>query len=528
MGPAPVVPRGEDGRTTRNSATVSAWTLVSRVTGLLRVVVVGLVLGPTFLANAFLATNVVPSIVFSVVAGPVIGMVVVPALVGGSDDARLVLRRAAGVLAGAAAVAAVVVGLASPVLAWTLTVGVPHAVQDRALLVTVMLLFTVAPQIVLYTVAALAAAAQQARGRFAVAAAAPAAENLGLILTMTAVYLSGHGGREIGEVGLGTVALLGAGATVSVLLHAGIQVAGARRAGWSLLPARGWRADPRTRELLGRLRRAVPVAAYPSAGFYVVLGVAATVPGGVLSVQIAHAVYAVAAALGARAIATAVQPTLAAAVARRDEPAFAASWRSALDLTVLAALPPLCLMVVLAAPAADLLSGGTAALAACIAVLGVAQLAAGVHEVGRQALFARLDVRGPLVAGLRGCVCTVAGAALAAVAASGPARLVALAAALLAADVVSGATVWSRLRRAIRPEALVDRIGVLGAVGSATTMVPVLLAALMITEPGGTGAADLLVLMPFTGLALALYAGCVFALRRRRGRAAPAAQVVPS
>ena len=65
----------------RNSATVAAWTLVSRVTGLLRVVVIGAVLGPTWLANSFLATNTVPSLTYSVVAGPVLALVVVPALV---------------------------------------------------------------------------------------------------------------------------------------------------------------------------------------------------------------------------------------------------------------------------------------------------------------------------------------------------------------------------------------------------------------------------------------------------------------
>ncbi len=47
---APTVTALEDDTTTntaRNSATVAGWTLVSRVTGLLRVVVIGAVLGPT-------------------------------------------------------------------------------------------------------------------------------------------------------------------------------------------------------------------------------------------------------------------------------------------------------------------------------------------------------------------------------------------------------------------------------------------------------------------------------------------------
>ncbi|MGH7745504.1 MAG: hypothetical protein ACREQ5_12045, partial [Candidatus Dormibacteria bacterium] len=67
--------------TARNSATVAGWTLFSRATGLLRVVVIGAVLGPTYFANCFQAGYVVPSIVFTLIAGPVLAMVLVPAVV---------------------------------------------------------------------------------------------------------------------------------------------------------------------------------------------------------------------------------------------------------------------------------------------------------------------------------------------------------------------------------------------------------------------------------------------------------------
>ncbi|HEX2297163.1 MAG TPA: hypothetical protein VHH34_01365, partial [Pseudonocardiaceae bacterium] len=58
--------------TARNSVIVSAWTLVSRLTGLLRVVVIGAVMGPTFFANIFQAGYVVPNLVYSAIAGPVL------------------------------------------------------------------------------------------------------------------------------------------------------------------------------------------------------------------------------------------------------------------------------------------------------------------------------------------------------------------------------------------------------------------------------------------------------------------------
>ncbi|MGH3783594.1 MAG: hypothetical protein ACRDRO_23975, partial [Pseudonocardiaceae bacterium] len=67
--------------TARNSATVAGWGLVSRATSLLRVVVIGAVLGPTSLGNAFQAGFVVPHLVFILIAGPVLTMVLVPGVV---------------------------------------------------------------------------------------------------------------------------------------------------------------------------------------------------------------------------------------------------------------------------------------------------------------------------------------------------------------------------------------------------------------------------------------------------------------
>ena len=60
---------------------VSAWTLVSRTTGLGRAIVIGAVPGPTFLANTFVATNTIPNMAYFAIAGTVLSSVVVPAIV---------------------------------------------------------------------------------------------------------------------------------------------------------------------------------------------------------------------------------------------------------------------------------------------------------------------------------------------------------------------------------------------------------------------------------------------------------------
>jgi len=47
-----------------DSITVAVWTLVSRITGLLRFAVVGAVLGPTFFGNTYQFTNSLPNLVY--------------------------------------------------------------------------------------------------------------------------------------------------------------------------------------------------------------------------------------------------------------------------------------------------------------------------------------------------------------------------------------------------------------------------------------------------------------------------------
>ncbi|MGH3927800.1 MAG: lipid II flippase MurJ, partial [Pseudonocardiaceae bacterium] len=143
--------------TARNSIIVSCWTLVSRLTGLLRVVVIGAVLGPTFFANIFQAGYVVPNLVYSAIAGPVLAMVLVPTLVRaigthGLARGNQVFGQVCGCLLTLACVFAVLLAVLAPLIAWTLTFGIPDP-EDRARareLSTILVLF-VAPQVPLFT-----------------------------------------------------------------------------------------------------------------------------------------------------------------------------------------------------------------------------------------------------------------------------------------------------------------------------------------------------------------------------------------
>jgi putative peptidoglycan lipid II flippase len=65
-----------------DSMIVAAWTVLSRVTGLLRFAVVGAVLGPTFFGNTYQFTNSLPNLVYyGFLAGSLFPSLLVPALV---------------------------------------------------------------------------------------------------------------------------------------------------------------------------------------------------------------------------------------------------------------------------------------------------------------------------------------------------------------------------------------------------------------------------------------------------------------
>lgn len=457
---------------------MAAWTLISRITGLLRVVVIGAVLGPTFFANAFLSANSVPNLTYTALAGPVLALVLVPALVRslaerGVAASGQLLSRVTGYLLFWSSIAAGAVVLASPLVALAVTAGIPDdATRWRAWQLTIVIVVLVAPQVLGYTLAAIGAAVQQTRGRFVLASAAPALENLGLIATMVVFALLYEPGVDVLDVSLDMLLVLGVGSTLSIAAHAVAQLIGAYRLGLPVWVRGGWRTDPDAREVTHRLRRSLIVTAFPAFSMFVMLAVAATVPGGVFVFQAALSMYFVIAAIGAKAVTVAALPGMSAAAKDNDTGRFSAAWRQALTYSLIASLPALCLLLAFAEPVASALANGELHdpsivrwLTACLAVFAVAQLAHAFYEVSRQALFTRLDTSGPRRTS------TVVMATRTVVALSVlllPAdayRLVGLCCAVLLADLVAAVMTLFMVRTAIRPERLVDsrRLAIVGA-----------------------------------------------------------------
>ena len=440
-------------RVATDSAIGSLWTTVSRVSGLLRVVVVAAVLGPTHFADLYAATNQLPSLAFELLTGALLVSLVVPALVRSLDGGRPgAAERVAGGFLGLALLAALSVVavpvLAGPLVLDLLTAGVPRDAAAPGTGAAWLLLALLMVQVPLYLVAGTAAAVQNAHGRFAVAAGAPIAENVGIVLVLLA-YAAAFGGGDDGTQGLREVVLLGGGTTAAVLLHAAVQWEGARRCGVRLLPRRGGRRDPEVQEMLRLVRPSLGYAAATTVRYLCVLVVAGAVPGGVVAFITAYAFYNVPVALVARPVAQAALPVLSRAHLAGDTAGFGETFRRTASLVLLITVPAAIGCVLLSGPLATAVAfgemsadQGRAALQACLLGLGAGIVGESAVVLGTQAAYARRDAVHPLLAVVLRAVLAVTGMLTAWAVLDGPALLAAAALSIAVSDLVAGALLW--------------------------------------------------------------------------------------
>lgn len=391
------------------SSGAAVWTLASRLTGFLRLATVGAVLGPTYFGNLFQTVSIVPNVAHDLLSGALISALLVPPLVRqiGRDPRRFaaLANGFLGVMLVVFATVAVVCMICAPILLDFLTaaVGDPGVRAQQAQLGGLLLL-SVMPQLCLYGIAATAAAVQHAHRRFALAAAAPGLENIGIVGVLVAAGMIFGSGQDVGAVTTAEVLFLGIGSTLAAAIHAGVQWWGAYRLGVALWPRAGWR-DPEVREIL---RLALPSsgnALLDSAAYVGLLVVAGSIPGGVVAFQIGFSFMLVPVALWARPLATAQLSRLVPDAAGDTMAATAPSntYRQTLALASFVAVPTACLFVAAPGPLAGAAVFGSMAtvagaelVAAAIGGLGLAIVGMSALHVTTAASYARGDAYLPL------------------------------------------------------------------------------------------------------------------------------------
>lgn len=442
-----------------DSRTVALWTLVSRVTGFGRVAAIAAVLGPTYFANLFQTANSFPGVVHELLVGSLITGLLVPPIVRYVDAGDPVAaRRLANGFLGVAALAGAATALlclgAVPLLLSLMTaaVDVPE-IRQRQSELGGPLVVLVLPQIVLYGIIATGVAVQNAHRRFALAAAAPAVENLGIMAVMGASALLYGVGLDVDQVGLSEVLLLGGGSTAAVALHAAVQWYGAYRVGLPLVPRAGWR-DPEVRAII---RLALPSsghAALNCATFFGLLVVAGAVPGGTVAFQIGWYFFNLPIALCARPLAAAQLPRLSRSINQGVRAAFDATYRNSVGLALFVAIPASLLFLCIPGTWARAVSFGEmntavgiSLVTAVIASLGPGVIGETIVIVATSASYARRDAVSPLLAIAIRAAVAFGGMAIAFKLMSGTGVLWTLGAAVSVANLLAAAYLHHRLSR---------------------------------------------------------------------------------
>jgi putative peptidoglycan lipid II flippase len=342
----------------RGAAAMTIATAASRVTGLVRVVAVAAAMGTTFLSNTYQTANTVPNVLFELVAAGVLTSVFVPTFVEHllRDDTEESWR-VGNVLGTVALVAlvglALVLALAAPLVMRALTAGVRDETlrrQQVELGATFLRLFS--PQVIFYGAGMIMTGALHAHRRFALAAAAPIANNVVVIAVYTAyAALRGAAPPTVEGITAAETLLLGAGTTAGVAAMTLCLVPSLRRVGWRFR----WRLSPRD-PVVARAARlggwALGYAGGYQAGLVVVLLLANRVEGGVAAYQWAYAFFYVPHALFAVPIFNALFPALAEHATKGESDYFARRVRDGLAMLAFILVPLSAFVLVAAAPLA--------------------------------------------------------------------------------------------------------------------------------------------------------------------------------
>ncbi len=229
------------GAIARSSAWMALGTVVSRITGFVRLLLIAFTIGTLLDADLFNNANTIPNALYILVAGGIFNVVLVPQLVrtmkqdadGGDAYAQRVITLGLLVLAVATAVLLLVVP------------GLVHLVFDQKLFTpgfenqresARLLMWLCMPQVFFYGAFVLVGQVLNARGRFGPMMWAPIANNL-VAVAVLGIYI-GVFGTSNGTDGFSTdqALVLGLGSTAGIVVQTLVLIPFLRRAGFVFRP----------------------------------------------------------------------------------------------------------------------------------------------------------------------------------------------------------------------------------------------------------------------------------------------------
>lgn len=346
----------DEGRMIRNNVLVATGTMLSRITGLLRTVVMFWALSYA-LRDAYLLANNTPNMVYELILGGVLTATLVPLfsqfVATDDDEATSAVLSAALVALAAVTVLALV---AAPALVSLYASNTPQGVsRGDYLSVSLRLALLFVPQVFFYGVMAVGSALLNSRRRFFAAAWAPVLNNVIVIAILFAV---GYWGSK---PELNTVKdrpellwVLGAGTTAGIVVMAVALFPALRRAGISMRFTWAPR-HPGVRKAMAMSGWTIGYVAANLVAAQVIIVLAEPGSGGPSNYQLAFQFFQLPHGLLAVSLMTTFLPEFARAFARGDAELFGARLLKALRLLGIVVLPAVVLYV--AVPMATLVAG---------------------------------------------------------------------------------------------------------------------------------------------------------------------------
>ena len=327
----------------RSSAVVGSATMVSRVLGLLRDVVLANLIGANGNADAFFVAFKIPNFLRRLFAEGAFAQAFVPVLAdtrekGGFAAVRELVDRVAGVLGGTLLLLTVLTIMASPVVA---TIFAPGFLRDPAkLALTGDLIKLTFPYLLLISLTGFAGAILNSYQRFAIPALTPVLLNLCLIAS--ALWFAPHFEEPVVALALGVLVAGFAQLLFQVPALAGI----------GLVPRPRWAPQHEgVKRILLLMIPALFGVSVSQINLLLDTVLASLLPTGSVSwlyysdrlTELPLGVFAI-------AIATVILPTLSGQRARADDPAFANTLAWAIRSVLLIAIPATLALAVLAEP----------------------------------------------------------------------------------------------------------------------------------------------------------------------------------
>uniref|UniRef100_UPI000691152E murein biosynthesis integral membrane protein MurJ n=1 Tax=Glycomyces sp. NRRL B-16210 TaxID=1463821 RepID=UPI000691152E len=414
LAPQPPAPKGKN--VVRSSLLMGAGSLVSRVTGFGRTVVISAAIGAGLLGNSYTTAQYFPQMIYELVLGGVFASIILPLFVkahkndadGGNAFAQRLLTLATLILGGAA----ILVTACAPLIAAAI------AEPEQRDLVT-RFSYLMLPALLFYGLFAILSGVLNSRERFGAPMWVPIINNLVVIAVgaiFFAVYTSdAEGGDRLfasaDQVSTGMVLLLGGGTTAGVVIQVLCLAPALRRAGFRWRPRFDFRHLP-----LGQIRRmagwTLLFVAANQIAVMAVLKVANTaagngdgqfVPGttvynnAYLMMMMAHGIVAV-------SVITALMPRMTRAADDRRWPELAGHLSSGIRLASFLLVPIAAAFIALHEPIAMAIFqwgvyDNTMALATgnALAWAGIVLLAFSISQLQIYAFYAQTDTRTPAI-----------------------------------------------------------------------------------------------------------------------------------